>query len=138
MPSEPIVAERKTDIVPRKEAKETDVDYDHDYSSEAYYDLIQKGQEAIDGILNVAKEGEHPRAYEVALNGIRQTADVVDKLQELNKKLKDLKELPKTADTKIQNALFVGSTAELQKMLKKNENTESTVIDAKQGDIQDK
>ena len=138
MPSEPIVAERKTDIVPRKEDKETDVDNDHDYSREAYYDLIQKGQEAIDGILNVAKEGEHPRAYEVALNGIRQTADVVDKLQELNKKLKDLKELPKTADTKIQNALFVGATAELQKMLKKNENTESTVIDAKQGDIQDK
>ena len=131
MPSEPIVAERKTDIVPRKEDKETDVDNDHDYSREAYYDLIQKGQEAIDGILNVAKEGEHQRAYEVALNGIRQTADVVEKL-------KDLKELPKTADTKIQNALFVGSTAELQKMLKKNENTESTVIDAKQGDIQDK
>ena len=63
------------------------------------------------------------RAYEVALNGIRQVSDTVDKLQDLNKKLKDLKELPKTADTKIQNALFVGST-ELQKMLKKNENTE--------------
>jgi|TARA_Y100000289_G_scaffold30256_1_gene29947 hypothetical protein len=138
MPSEPIVAEKKTDIVPRKEEKDNDVDNDHDYSREAYYDLIKKGQEAIDGILQVAKEGEHPRAYEVALNGIRQVGDTVDKLQDLNKKLKDLKELPKTADTKIQNALFVGSTAELQKMLKKNENTESTVIDAKQGDIQDK
>ena len=138
MPSEPIVDEKKTDIVPRKEEKDNDVDNDHDYSREAYYDLIKKGQEAIDGILQVAKEGEHPRAYEVALNGIRQVGDTVDKLQDLNKKLKDLKELPKTADTKIQNALFVGSTAELQKMLKKNENTESTVIDAKQGDIQDK
>ena len=130
--------ESKPPAVVRKDDKDTDVDNDHDYSREAYYDLIQKGQEAIDGILNVAKEGEHPRAYEVALNGIRQTADVVDKLQELNKKLKDLKELPKTADTKIQNALFVGSTTELQKMLKKNENTESTIIDAEQGDIQDK
>ena len=138
MPSEPIVAEKKTDIVPRKEEKDNDVDNDHDYSREAYYDLIKKGQEAIDGILQVAKEGEHPRAYEVALNGIKQTAEVVDKLQELNKKLKDLKELPKTADTKIQNALFVGSTAELQKMLKKDENTKSKVINTKHRDISDK
>jgi len=101
------------------------------------YDLIQKGQEAVDGILQVAKEGEHPRAYEVALNGIKQTAEVVDKLQDLNKKLKDLKELPKTADTKIQNALFVGSTAELQKMLKKDEiqNTKSKIIKSKHRDI---
>ena len=104
------------------------------------YDLIQKGQEAVDGILQVAKEGEHPRAYEVALNGIKQTAEVVDKLQDLNKKLKDLKELPKTADTKIQNALFVGSTAELQKMLKKDEiqNTKSKIIKSKHRDISDK
>ena len=130
--------ESKPPAVVRKDDKDTDVDNDHDYSREAYYDLIQKGQEAIDGILSVAKEGEHPRAYEVAGQLIKSVGDTVDKLQELNKKLKDLKELPKTADTKIQNALFVGSTAELQKMLKKNENTESTVIDAKQGDIQDK
>ena len=140
LPSEPTVAERKTDIIPRKEDKETDVDNDHDYSREALYDLIQKGQEAVDGILQVAKEGEHPRAYEVALNGIKQTAEVVDKLQDLNKKLKDLKELPKTADTKIQNALFVGSTAELQKMLKKDEiqNTKSKIIKSKHRDISDK
>ena len=77
-------------------------------------------------------------AYEVALNGIKQVSDTVDKLQDLNKKLKDLKELPKTADTKIQNALFVGSTAELQKMLKKDENTKSKVINTKHRDISDK
>ena len=127
--------------VPRKEEKEkTDIDNDHKYSRENYYNLIEKGQEAIEGILNVAKEGEHPRAYEVALNGIKQTAEVVDKLQDLNKKLKDLKELPKTADTKIQNALFVGSTAELQKMLKKDEiqNTKSKIIKSKHRDISDK
>ena len=133
-------SESKSPVVVRKEDKETDVDNDHDYSREALYDLIQKGQEAVDGILQVAKEGEHPRAYEVALNGIKQTAEVVDKLQDLNKKLKDLKELPKTADTKIQNALFVGSTAELQKMLKKDEiqNTKSKIIKSKHRDISDK
>ena len=130
--------ESKPPAVVRKDDKETDLDNDQDYSREAYYDLIQKGQEAIDGILAVAKEGEHPRAYEVALNGIKQVSDTVDKLQDLNKKLKDLKELPKTADTKIQNALFVGSTAELQKMLKKDENTKSKVINTKHRDISDK
>ena len=132
-------AESKPPAVIRKEDKDTDVDNDHDYSREALYDLIYIMQEAIDCILAVAKEGEHPRAYEVALNGIKQTAEVVDKLQELNKKLKDLKELPKTADTKIQNALFVGSTAELQKMLKKDENTKSKkIINSKHRNISDK
>ena len=134
----PVTKEEFKAPVPRKEEKEKgDIDNDHKYSRENYYNLIEKGQEAIEGILDVAKEGEHPRAYEVALNGIRQIADVVDKLQELNKKLKDLKELPKTADTKIQNALFVGSTAELQKMLKKDEiqNTKSKVIKSKHRDI---
>jgi hypothetical protein len=125
--------------VPRKEDKNLpNVDNDHTYSREAYYDLIEKGQEAIDGILQVAKEGEHPRAYEVALNGIRNVGDTIDKLQDLNKKLKELKELPKTADTKIQNALFVGSTAELQKMLNKNENSKSKVINTKKSSVQDK
>ena len=98
--------------VTREEDKEKqDVDNDHKNSREYYYNLIEKGQEAIQGILDVAKEGQHPRAYEVAL-------DTVDKLQDLNKKLKDLKELPKSASPQIKNALFVGSTTELQKMLK--------------------
>ena len=130
--------ESKPPAVVRKEDKETDVDNDHDYSREAYYDLIQKGQEAIDGILAVAKEGEHPRAYEVALNGIKQVSDTVDKLQDLNKKLKDLKELPKTANANIKNALFVGSTAELQKMLKKDEVIEGKADTPKEKDISDK
>ena len=129
--------ESKPPAVVRKEDKDTDVDNDHGYSREAYYDLIQKGQEAIDGILAVAKEGEHPRAYEVALNGIKQVSDTVDKLQDLNKKLKDLKELPKTADTKIQNALFVGSTAELQKMLKKSEAIEGKTTTPKKSKVSD-
>ena len=105
--------------VAREEDKEKqDVDNDHKNSREYYYNLIEKGQEAIQGILDVAKEGQHPRAYEVALAGIKNVADTVDKLQDLNKKLKDLKELPKSASPQIKNALFVGSTTDLQKMLK--------------------
>ena len=125
--------------VPRKEEKEkTDIDNDHKYSRENYYNLIEKGQEAIEGILEVAKEGQHPRAYEVAGNLIKSVADTVDKLQDLNKKLKDLKELPKTANANIKNALFVGSTAELQKMLKKDEVIEGKAETPKEEDISDK
>ena len=125
--------------VPRKEEKEKgDIDNDHKYSRENYYNLIEKGQEAIEGILDVAKEGQHPRAYEVAGNLIKSVADTVDKLQDLNKKLKDLKELPKTANANIKNALFVGSTAELQKMLKKDEIIEGKAETPKEDDISDK
>ena len=125
--------------VPRKEEdKKSHIDNDHDYSRENYYNLIEKGQEAIEGILDVAKEGQHPRAYEVAGNLIKSVADTVDKLQDLNKKLKDLKELPKTANANIKNALFVGSTAELQKMLKKDEDIESKTITPEETDLQDK
>jgi len=125
--------------VPRKEDKDKqDIDNDHKYSRENYYNLIEKGQEAIEGILDVAKEGQHPRAYEVAGNLIKSVADTVDKLQDLNKKLKDLKELPKTANANIKNALFVGSTAELQKMLKKDEVIEGKAESSKEKDISDK
>ena len=125
--------------VPRKEDKDKqDIDNDHKYSRENYYNLIEKGQEATEGILDVAKEGQHPRAYEVAGNLIKSVADTVDKLQDLNKKLKDLKELPKTANANIKNALFVGSTAELQKMLKKDEVIEGKADTPEKTDIQDK
>ena len=125
--------------VPRKEDKnKEDVENDHKNSREYYYNLIEKGQEAIEGILDVAKEGQHPRAYEVALAGIKNVADTVDKLQDLNKKLKDLKELPKTANANIKNALFVGSTTELQKMLKKDEIIEGKADTSKEDDISDK
>ena len=121
----------------RKEDKDKD-DIDNDYvnSRENYYDLIEKGQKAIDGILDIAKEGQRPRAYEVAGQLIGQVAQVTDKLQDLQKKLKDLKEVLKK-NTNIKNALFVGSTAELQKMLK-DENTESEKEIKEVKDIQDK
>jgi hypothetical protein len=108
--------------VPRKISKpsitEDDIDNDYKYQRENLYNLIERGQDAIDGILELAKEGEHPRAYEVALNGIKQVADVTDKLVELQEKMKRLKEVPSNAPKNVTNALFVGSTAELQKMLK--------------------
>ena len=100
-------------------AIEKDINTDYDYSRESYYNLIEKGQEAIQGILDIAKEGQHPRAYEVAGQLIGQVGTTVDKLQDLQKKLKDLKEVPGKASANIKNALFVGSTAELQKMLNK-------------------
>ena len=136
--------------VPRTEDKEApNVDNDYKYSRENYYNLIERGQEAIEGILDVAREGQHPRAYEVAGALIKNVADTVDKLQDLQKKLKDLKELPKTANANIKNALFVGSTAELQKMLnkksvetnverkKENENFEGKNITPEKNDTKD-
>ena len=126
-------------LVPRREDKQkADIDNDYDYSRENYYNLIERGQEAIQGILDVAKEGQHPRAYEVALAGIKNVADTVDKLQDLQSKLKSLKDVPKTANQNIKNALFVGSTAELQRMLKNNEDTKSKNITPKETDTKDK
>ncbi len=109
--------ERKTGEVEIKIDK--DINTDYDYSRDSYYNLIEKGQEAIQGILDIAKEGQHPRAYEVVGQLIGQVATSVDKLQDLQKKLKDLKEVPGKTNANIKNALFVGSTAELQKMLNK-------------------
>jgi len=126
-------------IVRTEDKSKTDIDNDYTYSRDSYYNLIEKGQEAIDGILEIAKEGQHPRAYEVAGQLITNVAQTIDKLQDLQKKLKDLKDLPKTANQTIKNALFVGSTAELQKMLKKNnENTESTNTTPKDTDFSNK
>ena len=106
--------------VPRKiDESKDDIDNDYVNSRDNYYNLIDKGNEAIEGILDIAKEGQHPRAYEVAGQLIGQVAQTVDKLQDLQKKLKDLKEVPNKTNANIKNALFVGSTAELQKMLNK-------------------
>ena len=125
--------------VPRKDDdKKEDVDNDYKYSRENYYNLIERGQEAIEGILNIAREGEHPRAYEVAGQLIGQVAQTVDKLQDLQKKLKDLKEVPKSANQNIKNALFIGSTAELQKMLKKDEDTKVKDITPEKDNTKDK
>ena len=113
-----MVQEKKVPVPRKEDPKKDDIDNDYKYSRENYYNLIERGQDAIQGILDVAKEGQHPRAYEVAGVLIKNVADTVDKLQDLQTKLSKLKELPNKTTAKIQNALFVGSTTDLQKMLK--------------------
>ena len=98
-----------------------DVDSDYKYQRENFYSLIERGQDAVEGILDLAKQSDHPRAYEVAGNLIKQVADVTEKLADLQTKMKKLKEVPNSAPKNVTNALFVGSTAELQKMLKKKD-----------------
>ena len=95
-----------------------DSDIDYKYSRENFYSLIERGQDAIDGILDLAKEGEHPRAYEVAGQLIKNVGEVTEKLVDLQEKMKKLKEVPEHGPKNVTNALFVGSTKELQKMLK--------------------
>ena len=104
--------------IPRPSDDLDDVDADYKYQRDNFYNLIEKGQNAIEGILNVAKESDHPRGYEVAGNLIKQVAEVTEKLGDLQEKMKKLKEVPNSAPKNVTNALFVGSTAELQKMLK--------------------
>ena len=105
-------------VIPRPKEDE-DIDSDYKYQRENFYNLIERGQDAVEGILELAQESEHPRAYEVAGNQIRQVADVTEKLVDLQTKMKKLKEVPNKGPNNVTNALFVGSTAELQKMLKK-------------------
>ena len=110
-------------VIPKKviQSNEDDIENDYKYQRENFYGLVERGQDAIDGILELAKEGEHPRAYEVAGNLIKQVAEVAEKLGDLQEKMRKLKEVPNTAPKNVTNALFVGSTAELQKMLKGKE-----------------
>ena len=105
-------------IVIKPNSNEDDIENDYKYQRENFYGLVEKGSQAIEGILELAKEGEHPRAYEVAGNLIKQVAEVTEKLGDLQEKMRKLKEVPNSAPKNVTNALFVGSTAELQKMLK--------------------
>jgi len=99
--------------------KVDEVKKDYDYTRGNLYSLIEKGQEAINGIMEVAGETASPRAYEVAGQLIKSVADTTDKLADLHKKVKDIEEdNPKKQSTVTNNALFVGSTSELSKMLK--------------------
>ena len=112
----------ETKPVPKPEvvkSKDIDIEKDYEYSRANLYSLIEKGQEAINGIMEVAGEGGSPRAYEVAGQLIKSVADTTDKLIDLQKKLKDVEDdSKKTTNNVTNNAVFVGSTSELQKMLK--------------------
>jgi len=107
----------------------SDIKKDYEYTRGNLYSIIEKGQEAINGILELAQETEQARAYEVAGQLIKNVADATEKLMDLQKKLKDIEEVKQVSGpTNVTNALFVGSTAELSKLLKaqkgnvKNEN----------------
>ena len=104
-------------VIPRPKEND-DIENDYKYQRENFYNLVEKGTDAIEGILEIARESEHPRTYEVAGNLIKQVAEVTEKLGDLQEKMKKLKEVPNSAPKNVTNALFVGSTAELQKMLK--------------------
>ena len=104
------------------ESFSNDVKKDYEYTRGNLYSIIEKGQEAINGILELAQETEMPRAYEVAGQLIKNVSDAADKLMDLQKKLKDLEDTSsKKGPTNVTNALFVGSTAELSKLLKNNQ-----------------
>ena len=106
-------------IIPNTvEVSENDIEDDYKYQRDNFYNLVEKGSAAIDGILELAKESEHPRTYEVAGQLIKNVAEVTEKLGDLQEKMRKLKEVPNTAPKNVTNALFVGSTKELQKMLK--------------------
>ena len=105
--------------LPNVVLKKNDVEKDYKYTRGQLYSLIEKGQEAINGIMEVAGESASPRAYEVAGQLIKSVADSTDKLMDLQKKMKDIdEEGAKTQNNVTNNALFVGSTSELSKLLK--------------------
>ena len=104
--------------VPKVKSKDDDLEKDYEYTRGELYSLIDQGQEAVRGALEVAQESGHPRAYEVAVAAMKHVADMTEKLQDLHKKMKDLDEEIQGPKNVTNNAMFVGSTAELQKMLK--------------------
>jgi hypothetical protein len=113
------VVEEPKSIKKERESDKDDRTKDYEYTRGELYSLIDHGQEAVRGALEVAQESGHPRAYEVAVAAMKHVADMTEKLQDLHKKMKDLDTEQKKGPTSVtNNAMFVGSTTELQKMLK--------------------
>ena len=125
------VVDEEESPITKKESKAIEKDKkdsvrDYEYTRGNLYSLIEKGQEALDSIMEVAQEGQQPRAFEVVSQLIKNVADTTDKLVDLQQKMKNLEaEDPKGPST-VNNALFVGSTAELQKLLKKQSDPKKT------------
>jgi hypothetical protein len=124
----PIKSEKidtKIERVEKINSSMEDIHKDYEYTRGNLYSIIEKGQEAINGILELAQETEMPRAYEVAGQLIKNVSDATDKLLDLQKKLKDVtKEEESKGPTNVTNALFIGSTAELQKLIKSNKSVD--------------
>ena len=117
-----VVKEEKAEVIPREKPDrltKDDITKDYEYTRGNLYSIIEKGQEAINGILELAQDSEMPRAYEVAGQLIKSVSDATDKLMDLQKKLKDVNEEDAKGPTNVtNNALFVGSTADLAKLIK--------------------
>ena len=111
--------DRDVEVVKNSREEKTDIKRDYEYTRGQLYSLIEKGQEAIDGIMEISQETGSARAYEVTGQIIKSVADATDKLLDLQKKLRDIEEPKEKGPNNVTNALFVGSTAELQKLLKK-------------------
>lgn len=110
---------QEIELAPIKTASINDIEKDYEYTRANLYSLIEKGQDAINGIIEIANDGGSARAYEVAGQLIKSVGDVTDKLLDLQKKLKDIEEeKTKTTTNTMNNAIFVGSTSELSKLLK--------------------
>jgi len=121
----PVVSEGNKSVTIHEPDRSAD-NPDADYSRANYYNLIEKGNEALDGILEVAKESQHPRAYEVAANMIKNLSDVTEKLMILQKQQQELRpkdELTGPTNINVDKAVFVGSTAELLRQLKNESNS---------------
>lgn len=117
----------------RDKNKDDNVKSDYDYSRETYYELIEKGREGLEDMIHVARESEHPRAYEVLSGMLKNIADINDKLMDLNKKHKDITQ-PKQDIKQVehqQNNIFLGSTTDLQRMLQQQNEPEEKVINIK-------
>jgi hypothetical protein len=108
-----------TEVVKKVPEKSQNIETDYKYTRENLYNLVERGQDAIDGILDVCKETENPRAYEVAGQLIKTVGETAEKLLDVQKKLKDLEGEEQQRIGKVENHLYVGSTSELQKFLKK-------------------
>jgi hypothetical protein len=115
--NKPLIPRPETSVAVSSD-REAESDVDYKYSRENFYHLIERGQDAITGILDLAQESEHPRTYEVAGQLIKTVSEVTEKLVDLQEKMQRLKEVPDKGPTNVTNALFVGSTKELQALLK--------------------
>ena len=119
---------------------ESEIQDDYDYARDRYYSLTEKGDEAIDLMLDLARESEHPRAFEVLSNMLKQNAEIADRLMDLQKKKKEVRltDNPQLPNSMTQNNVYVGSTTELQRMLhdrmNQQKNSDNEIIDQEDDD----
>jgi hypothetical protein len=121
----PFEAESVSEKIEKYASDANDIKKDYEYARGNLYSLVEKGQEAINGILELAQESEMPRAYEVAGQLIKNTSEIAEKLMALHKIKKDVEEDAPKGPTTVNNALFVGSTTELAKLLKQQSQNQS-------------